>query len=104
VGNLAAVLQYQGKYEEAEVMNRRALAVREKVLGVDHPNTLTSVYCLAYILDARENFQQAIDLYQRAVSGFEGALGANHPTTTACKEHLLSLVRKVERQPPGSTS
>jgi tetratricopeptide (TPR) repeat protein len=104
VGNLAAVLQYQGKYEEAEVMNRRALAVREKVLGVDHPNTLTSVYCLAYILDARENFQQAIDLYQRAVSGFEGALGAIHPTTTACKEHQLSLVKKMERQPPDCTS
>jgi Tetratricopeptide repeat len=37
------VLQYQGKYEQAEEMNRRALAGYEKVLGVDHPETLTSV-------------------------------------------------------------
>ena len=37
----------------AEKMNRRALAGREKVLGLDHPNTLRSVYCLTYLLDAK---------------------------------------------------
>jgi hypothetical protein len=42
VSNLALILQYQGKYEEAEDMNRRALEGREKVLGVDHPDTLDS--------------------------------------------------------------
>ena len=31
-------------------MHRRALEGREKVLGVEHPDTLTSVYCLAYLL------------------------------------------------------
>jgi hypothetical protein len=35
------VLQYQGKYETAEEMNRRALAEYEKALGVEHPSTLT---------------------------------------------------------------
>ncbi|KXJ84799.1 P-loop containing nucleoside triphosphate hydrolase protein, partial [Microdochium bolleyi] len=33
VSILALVLQYQGKYEEAEMMNRRALDGREKALG-----------------------------------------------------------------------
>ena len=33
VNNLALVLQYQGKHEEAEQMNRRALQGREKALG-----------------------------------------------------------------------
>jgi hypothetical protein len=48
---IALVLQNQGKYEKAEEMNQRALAGYEKVLGLDHPNTLTSVYCLANLLD-----------------------------------------------------
>ena len=47
VNNLALVLQYQGKHEQAEEMNRRALVEWEKVLGVDHPSTLTCVSNLA---------------------------------------------------------
>ncbi|KXJ84605.1 P-loop containing nucleoside triphosphate hydrolase protein, partial [Microdochium bolleyi] len=55
VSILALVLQYQGKYEEAEMMNRRALDGREKALGKEaldgyekalgkeHPSTLTSI-------------------------------------------------------------
>jgi hypothetical protein len=39
VNNLSFVFGCQGKYEEAEVMHRRALAGRETVLGVDHPDT-----------------------------------------------------------------
>jgi hypothetical protein len=31
------VLRYQGKYEEAEQMNRRALEGYEKALGKEHP-------------------------------------------------------------------
>ena len=50
----ALLLQYQGKYEAAEEMNRRALEGREKVLGKDYPDTLTGVYCLAYLLHQRK--------------------------------------------------
>ena len=37
VAVLALVLQDQGKYDEAEKLNRRALEGREKELGVQHP-------------------------------------------------------------------
>jgi hypothetical protein len=40
MNNLAQVLRRQGKYEEAEAMNRQTLARREKVLRSDHPHTL----------------------------------------------------------------
>ena len=50
VNNLALVLQYQGKYDEAEAMNRQALDGYEKVLGKEHPDTLTSVNNLALVL------------------------------------------------------
>ena len=50
IGMLSLVLRYQGKYTEAEEMNRRALAGYEKVLRVDYPDTLTSVSNLALVL------------------------------------------------------
>ncbi|CAG8882505.1 unnamed protein product, partial [Penicillium egyptiacum] len=40
---LGLVLESQGKYEEAEAIHRRTLQDREKVLGPEHPDTLTSV-------------------------------------------------------------
>jgi hypothetical protein len=43
MNNSTSVLSYQGKYEQAEKntsTNTRA----------EHPSTLTSVYCLAYLL------------------------------------------------------
>jgi hypothetical protein len=44
------VLQYQGKYKEAEKLNRRALEGMEKELGVSYLDTLTSVSNLASVL------------------------------------------------------
>jgi tetratricopeptide (TPR) repeat protein len=40
MGLLALVLWAQGEYEEAEAMNRRALAGRETALGPEHPDTV----------------------------------------------------------------
>jgi hypothetical protein len=50
VSTLAQVLQYQGKYEEAETLNRQALEGRKRELGERHPDTLTSVSNLAGVL------------------------------------------------------
>src|SRR5207248_6642169 len=38
---LAVLFNMQGKYDEAEPLYQRALAIREKVLGPDHPDTAT---------------------------------------------------------------
>jgi hypothetical protein len=48
--SLASALRSQGKYDEVESMNRQALAVKENVLGVGHPDTLRSVKILALVL------------------------------------------------------
>ncbi|KAL8909866.1 MAG: hypothetical protein Q9171_004816 [Xanthocarpia ochracea] len=50
LNNVARYAYEQGSYNEAEQMNRRALDSREKVLGEEHPDTLTSVSDLASVL------------------------------------------------------
>ena len=61
-----------GKYGEAEKLNRRALEGWEKELGVQHPDTLTSVYCLAYLLHMTKRYimLKAAELFQRAHEGY----------------------------------
>ncbi|WP_124330823.1 tetratricopeptide repeat protein [Desulfonema ishimotonii] len=55
--NIELVLLYyqQGHYGEAEPLIQKALVLRKKVLGLKHPDTLTSLSSLAgiYILAAR---------------------------------------------------
>ena len=50
---LALVLRDQGSIWKAGEMNRQALEGREKLLGLDHPDTLTSVNNLAGVRKGR---------------------------------------------------
>ncbi|CAN0442905.1 unnamed protein product, partial [Ectocarpus sp. 12 AP-2014] len=45
--NRAGLLSAQGKYAKAHALLERALAIREGALGVDHPDTITSLGALA---------------------------------------------------------
>ena len=95
VDNLALVFQYQGKYREAEKVNRRALEGKESILGVEHPDTLTSVYYLAPLLQAKGRDDGAPVLYQRAIAGSLKTLGPHHPTTLACSNNYSSKLDKL---------
>ncbi|KAF2174720.1 hypothetical protein K469DRAFT_519637, partial [Zopfia rhizophila CBS 207.26] len=68
-------------YDEAEKLNRRVLEGRENKLGKDHPDTLTSVYCLAYLLHQQKPYKEASGLYQRACNGHKQKPGSHHPST-----------------------
>ena len=91
VNNLAGVVQAQGRYREAETLNRRALEGWEKKLGEDHPDTLTSVYCLAHLLHTLCQYPEAAKLYQRACDGYSQQLGSQHPRTVACRDHFAAM-------------
>ena len=96
--NLLIDVEYrQGKYEEAEAMNRRTLELREKVLGMKHPDTLTSVWCLAHLLEKQAQYQNAFVLYQKASIGYQEVLGPSHPTTLACLEQHRSMIELIKQ-------
>ncbi|KAF2808664.1 uncharacterized protein BDZ99DRAFT_356232, partial [Mytilinidion resinicola] len=69
----------QGMYKEAELIHRQTLARREKVLGLEHPDTLTSIYCLAYLLAYQQRYHESVILYERACAGYITVLGKDHP-------------------------
>jgi hypothetical protein len=90
------VLNSQGKYEEAEAMNRQTLARDEKVLRPEHPDTLTSVYCLAHLLASRHHYKESLALYERACTAYQAVLGIDHPTTRACRQHYSETQLRSE--------
>ena len=54
------LLEAQGKLEEAEVLSRRALKGKERVLGTDHPSTLLTMYNLAALLEQKGDLSSAV--------------------------------------------
>jgi tetratricopeptide (TPR) repeat protein len=88
VNNLAYLFQSTGRYAEAEPLYRRALQARERVLGEEHPSTLSSVNNLAYLFQSTGRYAEAEPLYRRAAEGFRKVLGPEHPHTKTVEENL----------------
>ena len=56
---LATSLSVQGKYPEAEALQRQVLEAQERVLGPDHPHTLTTKSHLATSLSRQGKHPEA---------------------------------------------
>ena len=57
--SLAMLYNAQGKYGEAEPLFRRALAIAEKALGLEHPNVAASLNNLAGLYQAQGKYAEA---------------------------------------------
>jgi hypothetical protein len=59
MNNLGIVLRHQGKYEQAEGMHRQEPVLCERVMGKEHPETLTRMSNLASVLKDQGKDEQA---------------------------------------------
>jgi hypothetical protein len=58
-------LGQQGKYTEAEAMDRQTLQLKKAVLGKDHPSTLGRMMNLATLLHKQGKYTEAGAIHQR---------------------------------------
>jgi len=71
---------------------RRALDGCEKVLGKEHPDTLSSVHCLAQVLESQGNYKGAKEMIQRALDRYEKVLGKEYPYTLSSVSCLAGVL------------
>ena len=84
---VAQFLALNGQYAGAEPLLRRALAIQEKTLGPEHPETATSLNNLAYLLESTGDYAAAEPLCRRALAVREQVLGPEHPdSATSCSD------------------
>ena len=81
----------------AEPLYQRALAVREKALGPDHPDVTTSLNNLALLYKSQGRYEAAEPLYKRALAINEKALGLDHPNVATSLNNLAELYRAQGR-------
>jgi CHAT domain-containing protein len=84
-------LRRAGKYREALAPGERALEIREKALGVDHPNVANALNNLAIIYRNAGDFAKAESLNRRALEILEKSLGPDHPQVAASLDSLATL-------------
>jgi tetratricopeptide (TPR) repeat protein len=83
--------QAQINYGKAEPLLREALAIRQKQVGAEHPDTATSLHNLAGLYYAQGRYGEAEPLYLQALAIWQKQLGAEHPGTAASLNNLAGL-------------
>jgi tetratricopeptide (TPR) repeat protein len=97
-------LRARAQLGEAQVYHARALAIREAVLGPEHPDVAESVDNLGVISYMQGRYAEAEPCLQRALAILEVVLGPEHPEVARCVNNLGALYlaqgRYAEADPP----
>ncbi|MBN3294873.1 KLC1 protein, partial [Amia calva] len=94
LNNLAVLYGKRGKYKEAEPLCKRALEIREKVLGKDHPDVAKQLNNLALLCQNQGKYDEVEYYYQRALEIYQTKLGPDDPNVAKTKNNLASCYLK----------
>ena len=88
--------------------SRRSLAIREKALGLEHPDVGTSLNNLARLYQSQGRYAEAEPLFRRSLAIREKALGPEHPDVGTALNNLAVLYysqgRYAEAEPLSKRS
>jgi hypothetical protein len=87
MADLAETYWNQGRWKEAEELKVQALETRKRVLGEEHPDTLTSIASLALTYSKQGRWKEAEELNVQVMETMQRVLGEEHP------EIILKLTR-----------
>lgn len=80
-----------GRYPEAQSFYEKALALREKTLGPNHPDVAVSLNNLAGLYHDLGLYAKVEPLLQRSIKILEKSLGPSHPDVAVCLNNLATL-------------
>jgi tetratricopeptide (TPR) repeat protein len=93
LGRAGSYLHGRGAYSGARPLKEQALAIREKVLGPEHPDTAETLNNLALLLLDEGNRETARLLLERALAINEKVFGPGHNATATSLNNLALLLR-----------
>ena len=91
--NMAGVYEDQGDYEKSLEYYVKALAIRERVLGPEHPYTATTYNNMAGVYYAKGEYEKALEYYVKALAIRERVLGPEHPSTATTYNNMAGVFR-----------
>ncbi|ATB37026.1 hypothetical protein CYFUS_002447 [Cystobacter fuscus] len=93
----AVTYQRMGRHEEARQKHEHALALRQKVLGPEHPLVAASYNNLGIVLAEMGQFEQARASYDHALQLRRKTLGKDHPFVAQSYSNLGTVLSELGR-------
>jgi tetratricopeptide (TPR) repeat protein len=93
----ANTLSSEGRYKEAEELEVQVMETRQRVLGDEHPDTLTSMGSLALTYWNQGRWKKAEKLEMQVMETCKRVLGDEHPDTLTSMDNLASTYRNQGR-------
>lgn len=97
MNNLAVTVQGITSFQEARHVHEQALSVRRRILGNEHPDTLTSMGNYALLLHLRGRVSEARKIFTEVLLMRSRTLGTDHPATTLAMSYLGMALRECGR-------
>ena len=88
-------LREKGRYKDALPLAKRALGIRERLAGPEHPDTARSLYNLGVLLFLMGELADARPHYERALAIFKTVYGWEHHYTASCLHQLGALLESM---------
>jgi tetratricopeptide (TPR) repeat protein len=93
--SVGCCLQTNGQYKQALQRHKKALEIREKLLGQEGPDTLTSMDEVALALSCLGEYAKAEEMSRRALALTEKVLGKDDKDTMTSMSKLASLLVRM---------
>jgi lipopolysaccharide biosynthesis regulator YciM len=90
---LVRVFLEKGEYDRALPLCEECLAKAKRILGEDHPDTLSSLNNLADLFRSKGEYDRALPLYEECLAKRKRVLGEDHPDTLSSLNNLADLFR-----------
>ena len=91
LSNLAEALQLSGHHQEAIKLHSECLRLREKILGQEHPDTISSANNLGITYFIIGDHQEAQALFKQCLEKRTKSLGRQHPCTLASMNNMAAI-------------
>jgi tetratricopeptide (TPR) repeat protein len=93
--NEAALRRARGEHDEAIRLHEQALALREHILGPEHPDVATTLSNLGLVVGDTGDYAKAQELHERALAIRERALGPDHPNVASSLDNVGGMARAL---------
>ncbi|KAL3456402.1 hypothetical protein BJX64DRAFT_41730 [Aspergillus heterothallicus] len=97
MADLAFTYWGQGRWKEAKELGVQVLEINKRVLGPEHPNTLTSMANLASIYLDQGQWEEAKELGVQVLEIRKRVLGPEHPKTLTSMNNLAHTLYSQEK-------
>ena len=94
---IAGAYHAAGRLDEAITLNEQVLTARTRVLGPDHPDTLTILNNLAGAYESAGRLDEAITLNEQVLTDSIHILGPDHPDTLTILNNLAGAYESAGR-------